>query len=544
MRLTQTRNEPASELLRRAMRLEGLPLRFETAYRAVEGGGLEADDPGWVLGRRFDPTRPAPMVLVADRPYWPSRPGPAAEALDRLWRHGVATQISARSLAQGAGDPDPDLVARVGLLHNLGYWLLAAVDPDRLAEVLAIGEPSCRRLEERRLLGIDAAELGRSWAERRGMPPLLADAAWLHANPAADLDDLVADPARIALIRRARRLAERTPWALGRPEVAGPGIDDPDDLRLIAQVESACSGPFAGPVTPREARLVRSQGRLRLDLETLRAERSDRDRLVDRLGQVRETLERRAEEEEPERRAALLESLAEFAAGAGHELNNPLAVIVGRAQLLLGKFREPDAARSLRAIIAQAQRASRILRDLMYVARPPTPRNRPCLPDDVLRACLRDLRDEAIARGIRLEFEFETRPVAVPGSPPTIALADPDALRQLAEILLRNAFEATPAGGTIRVTTASGPGSVEWTFLDSGRGMAPSESRHLFDPFFCGRQAGRGLGLGLPRAARFVERSGGELRWRSEPGRGTCVHLRLPLTTVESSGEAGARAAG
>ena len=52
---------------------------------------------------------------------------------------------------------------------------------------------------------------------------------------------------------------------------------------------------------------------------------------------------------------------------------------------------------------------------------------------------------------------------------------------------------------------------------------------HLFDPFYCGRQAGRGLGLGLPRAARIVAQAGGEIRWHSTPGQGTIFHVHIPL---------------
>ena len=66
-----------------------------------------------------------------------------------------------------------------------------------------------------------------------------------------------------------------------------------------------------------------------------------------------------------------LDALGEFAAGAGHELNNPLAVIVGRAQLLLSRTDDPESARSLRIMLNQAGRAHRILRDLMFVGRPP-----------------------------------------------------------------------------------------------------------------------------------------------------------------------------
>src|SRR5262249_20675650 len=95
---------------------------------------------------------------------------------------------------------------------------------------------------------------------------------------------------------------------------------------------------------------------------------SSRAKLEERLAGLIEILKDRVGSEEPRIRQAKLEALGEFAAGAGHELNNPLAVIVGRAQLLLARENNPQAVRSLRAILTQAQRAHRILRDLMYVA--------------------------------------------------------------------------------------------------------------------------------------------------------------------------------
>ncbi|MBX6315823.1 MAG: HAMP domain-containing histidine kinase, partial [Isosphaeraceae bacterium] len=149
------------------------------------------------------------------------------------------------------------------------------------------------------------------------------------------------------------------------------------------------------------------------------------------------------------------------------------------------------------------------------------PRPRRCQPDEIVRACLHDLQEEAKARGIQLIVEAST--------PTAWAWADPDPLRHLADALTRNALEATPPGGTVRLTTTVTPRRLEWTIRDSGRGLDPHAARHLFDPFFCGRQAGRGLGLGLPRAARIVALAGGDLSWRSSPGRGTTFHLTLPL---------------
>ena len=119
-------------------------------------------------------------------------------------------------------------------------------------------------------------------------------------------------------------------------------------------------------------------------------------------------------------------------------------------------------------------------------------------------------------------------------SPFRAAWIDPDALRHLAEILLRNAIQATPSGGKILVRSSVQGDELFWSFSDTGEGI-PAEAAHLFDPFYCGRQAGRGLGLGLPRAARIVEQAGGRLRWTSHPGQGTVFHINLPMPALRSS---------
>lgn len=219
-----------------------------------------------------------------------------------------------------------------------------------------------------------------------------------------------------------------------------------------------------------------------------------------------------------------LASLAEFAAGAAHELNNPLAVVVGRAQLLLARGPDEETARYLRAILGQAQRAHRILRDLMGVARPTEPRWRPCQPAEIVRGLLRDHRAELEARSLKLESSLELPDGAV--------WTDPDGLRQILEILLRNAIEATPAGGPISMAVESRGQRLQITVQDAGPGMDAEALQHLLDPFYCGRQAGRGLGLGLPRAWRYLELAGGSLRWQASPGQPTSMRVHLPIGTA------------
>jgi signal transduction histidine kinase len=280
-------------------------------------------------------------------------------------------------------------------------------------------------------------------------------------------------------------------------------------IELWCPSEAAVEGSRLAPPTVRRA------------WESWAALLADRARLERRLQAVVGSLRRQVETEEERLRQGKLEALGEFAAGAGHELNNPLAVVVGRAQLLLARAGEPEVVRSLRIILNQAQRAHRILRDLMFVARPPAPRGRSCRPAELLASLIRDFERECSARGVRLVADLD------PSSPS--AWADPDALRHLAEILLRNAFQATPSGGRIQIRSTSKDNELIWSFSDTGKGIGAGEGTHLFDPFYCGRQAGRGLGLGLPRAAKIVDLAGGRLRWTSNPGHETTFQVHLPL---------------
>jgi signal transduction histidine kinase len=331
-------------------------------------------------------------------------------------------------------------------------------------------------------------------------------------------------------------MAERSPLRLGpdepdEPTLAGP-VEPDDTLRrwLVAEVQARCPGPLVEPGSDGEGLSRTACRRAARLLLRERLARRDRERTARRLDAVVEEHRRAARRTASDARRDRLDALAEFAAGAGHELNNPLAVVQGRAQLLIGRTSDPEAIRSLRAIIAQTQRAHRLIRDLMYVSRPPAPRCRPCLPFELARACLRDLQAEASSRGVDLRFEAEE------GSPR--AWTDPEALRHLIEVLARNAVEATGAGGLVVVSGQASAGDLVWQFRDSGRGLDAESASHLFDPFYCGRQAGRGLGLGLTRVGRYLGQLGGRIRWQSGASGGSIFTVVLPLSAApdESAG--------
>jgi signal transduction histidine kinase len=357
------------------------------------------------------------------------------------------------------------------------------------------------------MAGTDPGETPEEWADR-------AARAWC-AEPGVGAARLSWLPAREGSGPTARPAEPPAHREEGRPpDVVVPLTPGGREPGAVAELWCPGDGPKA--VREETART------------SLRAWRSwaalvaDRARLERRLQAVVASLRGRQQADEERLRRAKMDALGEFAAGAGHELNNPLAVIVGRAQLLMARSGDPEVVRSLRIILGQAQRAHRILRDLMFVARPPAPSPRACKPPEVLRSLLGEFERECNARGIRLLADLDDSAPA--------AWADPEGLRHLAEILLRNALQATPAGGRIHVRCSREDDELVWSFSDTGKGIGPEEAEHLFDPFYCGRQAGRGLGLGLPRAAKIVELAGGRLRWSSAPGHETVFRIHLPLT--------------
>ena len=211
---------------------------------------------------------------------------------------------------------------------------------------------------------------------------------------------------------------------------------------------------------------------------------------------------------------AKLEALAEFAAGAGHEINNPLGTISGRVQLLLPGETDPERRRALTTIGGQAYRIRDMIGDLMLFARPPAPQFATIRLDQVAAEVVAKLSGAASERECTLMLE---------ASDPVEIRADAVQVAVVVSNLVRNALEASPRGGKVVVTVSSrgddaGQGGGRLTVSDHGAGLTSTDLEHLFDPFYSGRQAGRGLGFGLSKCWRIVELHGGHMTVRSAAG--------------------------
>ena len=253
----------------------------------------------------------------------------------------------------------------------------------------------------------------------------------------------------------------------------------------------------------------------------LASARWGQERLTERfarlLGQLKESRSCLAASES-------LAAIAETAAGAAHELNNPLAVISGRLQLLYEAESDAKKKETLRQIQERAEEISRIVGDLMSFARPQEPAPK--------MVSVRALVDEAVSRTAKaagletLDAEFVS--IDEPGE---VFVDDGQVVRAI-ENILTNALESyrEPAG-PIRIDAGceQPAGFAAFEIIDRGCGMDANILSKAVQPFFSAPAAGRKRGMGLAHAQRLIHLNNGSMHLASSPGGGTTVTIVLPV---------------
>jgi two-component system, NtrC family, sensor kinase len=449
---------------------------------------------------------------------------PAAGVVDRtdpfvraiLGLAGRSAAI-AKLIAERCDGIEPDRAWSVGLLAPLGWLAIAATDP-RAIESFADSAKA-------HIPSSVARRLARRWQLPGWLGPVVGhldlpfDVAPVAA---ADLPIFALAQAAVALagdVSVAPHLTVGTPvrdalCVLGINGDAADAIES-DVGELLSEgspIETDGGNPYSEPLLHDLLRAALADDRVDAAVvRTLEAE-------VDQLH--RSLLEQR-DGEECRLRARKLAALAEFAAGAGHEINNPLAVISGQAQYLLADESEPARQRSLQTIVQQAQRIHQILTDLMQFARPARPQKRAADVRMLARAVATGLHEVAALKQVQIEVEEPDEAC--------VAECDPRQLQVALSCLLRNAIEAALADGWARLRVeAASADQLRLVVEDSGPGPAPTQVEHLFDPFYSGRAAGRGRGLGLPTAWRLAREQGGDVTFEPVPQGPSRFVLTLP----------------
>jgi signal transduction histidine kinase len=259
--------------------------------------------------------------------------------------------------------------------------------------------------------------------------------------------------------------------------------------------------------------LERSDRALRAEEEALQ------DRVAERTAELKAANAHLADQDATRRR---------FLADVSHELRTPLTVMRGEAEVALRARGDADgegARAALHGVVEQSEHMSRLVDDLLFVAR----REAGEAPLDIARTELGPLLRRTVADAGRLAPHARIGLIAADAVLATEVEADPSRIHQLLMVLLDNALRYSPEGGALRVEAGRTAGAVSITVQDEGIGIPEAEVAQVFDRFVRGSNAlPGGTGLGLPVAKAIAEAHGGALAIESREGAGTAVTLTLP----------------
>jgi signal transduction histidine kinase len=219
-------------------------------------------------------------------------------------------------------------------------------------------------------------------------------------------------------------------------------------------------------------------------------------------------------------------TMGSLLAGVAHELNNPLAIVMGQAHLLRGGATEPRLIQRAEKILAGADRCARIVRNFLALARQ--------RPPERSAVALNSIVEEATEL---LGYDLRTSNVEVTlslGDDVPVVWADGHQIHQVVVNLVVNAIQAMRPMETERrlaiTTRATGePARVFIEVTDSGPGISAEIQARIFEPFFTTKPQGEGTGLGLSLCRRTLEEHGGTITVQSEVGRGATFRLELPV---------------
>lgn len=220
--------------------------------------------------------------------------------------------------------------------------------------------------------------------------------------------------------------------------------------------------------------------------------------------------------------AERIEALGRLAAGVAHDFNNVVATVVSGSELVLRQIEDrPRAAAQLRLVLDAARGSAATTRQLLALGRQRMPKRVPVLVAPAVRAALGVIK-ASIDEKVRLEVDLPEEPLGT--------AAGEGQLEQLVTNLGKNALEAMPAGGVLRIVVrpvTSRPNHLHLVVSDTGEGILPEVLPHIWEPFFTTKAQHGGSGIGLAAVHALVRQLGGSITVDSAPGKGSAFIVEL-----------------
>jgi PAS domain S-box-containing protein len=312
-------------------------------------------------------------------------------------------------------------------------------------------------------------------------------------------------------------------------------VEASDGEDFDAALETTAHGHQVENLELRVRRSDGSMGHFSISLSPMRDEQNTVNSVVVVMTDITDAVLLQAKLAHSEKMA----TIGRLVSGVAHEVNNPLAAILGFTDLLLENPEVPGAAREdLKIILQETQRTKDIVQDLLSFARQRPVQRELVQVNNVLKQTIKLRSYDFGSHGVEVIEDFEETLAA--------ALGDSQQLQQVFLNILNNAYDAVQdAGrrGRIRIHTRRHAEMIEVAISDNGTGI--TDPQRIFDPFFTTKQAGKGTGLGLSICYGIVRAHGGEIQcWNNEAGAGSTFVVRIPVATEAALTSAATKEAG
>ena len=250
------------------------------------------------------------------------------------------------------------------------------------------------------------------------------------------------------------------------------------------------------------------------------------NQMADRLGEQRNALAREAETRialgQKLRHSEQLAAIGRLAAGVAHEMGAPLQVIDGRAKQLLDRDNSLEMRqRNLTIIRTQAERITRIVKQLLNLSRPYHLQLKTVKISDLIRESIDAVEVSAAASNVKITTNCPSE---------IVVKVDAGLILQALLNVCQNAIQAMPTGGTLTIECFKEKEAQAplIKISDTGTGIPAEHLDHIFDPFYTTKEVGQGTGLGLAVTSRIMEEHGGRIEAENNPACGATFYLHLP----------------